>query len=185
MVDAGGDDGLGDVTSAACLEAGTVGFQRLLGVREELLERLEQLVGGGDAVGVLLDVKPKSAVDLLRLAEGGERLHSLHVNPGEERLPAKRVPKLHRLSELALDGWRDRPRGVERQRKKRLYSGFGPGGESFVEPRVACLVVADQRVEPLVGSLVRYQPPGAGVRKTMFGYSRPLIPVRSAITTSV
>ena len=66
----------------------------------------------------------------------------------------------------------------DRRAQERAEGAFGPafgvGGEAFVEPRVAALVVADEAIEPLVGELVgRRAADVPGPCITCVGYSIP------------
>ena len=111
---------------------------------------------GGDPVCIPGHVAAQRALHLRLGAERPQHLHRLSVDAREVRGRVV-VPVAHRRAHV--------PRRRRRQRHAREVGqvaaalGAGPAGEALVQPRVAGLVVADQRVEPLVGDLVRGDQP--------------------------
>src|SRR5262249_37741125 len=117
-----------------------VGFDLLLGISEEALERVQWVAGLGDAVGVVKHVNVPGAVGLRGRAEAEGRSVGLEV--GAEKVSARLelIPEAHRLADLVGDLGRD---GGVRERRRAVDGGLGPGGQSLVEPWIASLVITD------------------------------------------
>ncbi len=135
---------------AALNEAGLVESRPALGAGDDAVQLVQQISRLRDRVGPPSDVAAERAVDGGIAAEGVQRSHTLAVDAVEVPAPSF-VPIRHRRADMLRDAGRHAPRRRElRCAEPRLR----PGRQRLVEPRVACLVVSDERVEPLVRRLV-------------------------------
>src|SRR6266566_4551765 len=142
--------GRGDLPAG--LKVRAVRSEFVHGVGKERLKRAEKVARPGDAVGVVHDVQTEGAVHLRPRTEAEKRSVGLEVGAEEVSSGLELIPETHRLADSVRDLGRD---GGVWERWRAVDGGLRPCGESLVEPRIPCLVIANEGVEPLMCGLMR------------------------------